>query len=326
MHGLAKALAFLGADRVETAARTDHLQPLGGLAALLPRTATGFGLAVVTLAALPPFGGFVSEWLTLMALLQAFRVPSTVAQLVLALGGAVLALTAGIALLAFAKLFGGAFLGRSRSALGALREPAGIGLGFAVLSFGALVLGPIAPWEIRWLGNGLEGLLGFDLARDAITFPLVLGPVYQGFSVLSPTFLALGITAFLLAAAILVHLLFRPPVRRAPVWVSGSAPPIASVQYTPDGYANPIRVVLAGLYGFKRTVHVQQTSDGRETAVARTRMVPAFEEYLYRPVAEGTLWLSGRARRFQSGHLGSYLLYILIVLLAVLALIPALKS
>lgn len=325
MHGLAKALAFLGADRVDTALGSDNIQPLGGLARALPRTAIGFGLAVASLAALPPFGGLVSEWLTLMALLQAFRVPNTIAQLILALGGAALALTAGIALLAFAKLYGGIFLGRARSALGEIREGSGLGVGFAGLAVCALALGPIAPWEIRWLGQGLQSLVGFNLANQAISFPLVLGPVYKGFSVLAPTWQAAGIATFVVAAAVAVRLIVRPPVRRAPVWLSGSAAPIGSVQYTPDAYANPIRVVLAGLYGFTRTIEVQQTADGKEVAVARTRIVPAFEEYLYRPIAGGALLLADRARRFQSGRLGWYLLYVLAVLLAVLALVPALN-
>lgn len=321
MHGLAKALAFLGADRVSEAAGVDELRPLGALGRLLPRTATGFGLAVASLAALPPFGGLVSEWLLLMALLQAFRLHDTIAQLVLALGGAVLALTAGIALLAFAKLYGGIFLGRARSTLGRLREARGPGLGFVVLAVLALALGPIAPWEIRWIGHGLEGILGFDLADTAVSFPLALGPVYRGFSALSSTWLAAGITAFGVATALAVRTLLRPSVRRAPVWVSGSAAPIGSVQYRPEAYANPIRVVLAGLYGFRRTVEV----DG-DIAVARTRVVPAFEEYLYRPLAAASLAVATYARRFQSGRLGRYLLYVLLVLLAVLALIPALKS
>ncbi|HVW88769.1 MAG TPA: hypothetical protein VHC01_04825, partial [Gaiellaceae bacterium] len=60
--------------------------------------------------------------------------------------------------------------------------------------------------------------------------------------------------------------------------------------------------------------------------VVETRTVPAFEELLYRPAARAALRVSARARRFQSGRLGLYLLYVLIVLLVVLALIPALRS
>ena len=328
-HGIAKPLAFLGANRIEDGTGEETMRPLGGLAARMPRTAIGFGIAMVTLAALPPFAGFVSEWFTFEALLQGFRLDSTLAQLIMALGAALLALTAGIGLLAFARLYGGIFLGRARTVLDAC-EPSGPGLGFVGLSLVLLLLGPAAPWEIRWLGRGLEGLLGFNLSASTIKWPLTLGPVYPNFSVLAPTWLALGIPTFLLAAAALVKLLLRPHVRRAPVWLSGTAMDISAVQYTPEAYANPIRVVLAGAYGFRRSLEpvppdpTAPDEPGKRALV--TRVVPAFEHYLYRPVEHGALWLSGQARRFQSGRLSAYLLYVLVVLLAVLALIPALRS
>jgi hydrogenase-4 component B len=326
VHGIAKTLAFLGAARVTDATGAGEMRPLGGLAARMPGTAAGFGLAVLTLAALPPFGGFVSEWFTFEALLQGFRLHQTFARLVMALGAALLALTAGIALLAFARLFGGVFLGRARTALDGVREPRGFLVGFAPLAVALLGLGAVAPWEIRWLGRGLAGLLGFDLAGSTIHFPLVLGPVYRNFSVLAPTWLALGIPAFLVAAAVLVRVLLRPQVRRAPVWLSGTAPGVASVQYTPEAYANPIRVVLARWYGLRRTLEPASADPDDPRRVVRTRVVPAFEDYLYRPVELASLWLAGQARRLQSGRLSWYLLYVLAVLIAVLALIPALKE
>ena len=323
MHAIAKALALIGADRVTRATGSRDLQPLGGLAQKMPRTAVGLGLAVLTLAALPPFGGFVSEWFTFEALLQGFRLHSTVAQLLMALGAAMLALTAGIGLLAFAKLYGGIFLGRARSALAGVREPGGTGAGLLVLALVALCLGAAAPWEIRWLGRGLRQSLGFDLATTTIRFPLVLGPVYKNFSVLAPTWLALGLVSFGATVALLVRALLRPSVRRAPVWLSGTAPDLAAVQYTPDSYANPIRVVLSSAYGFRR--ELEPAVPGSHARRLRTRVVPAFEQHLYRPLTGGALRLADQARRLQSGRLGLYLLYILIALLATLALIPALN-
>ena len=323
MHAIAKALALIGANRVTDATGQRDLRPLGGLAPRLPRTAVGFGLAALTLAALPPFGGFVSEWFTFEALLQGFRLDSAVAQLLMALGAAMLALTAGIGLLAFAKLYGGIFLGRPRSALASVHEPAGSSAGLLLLAFVALFLGAAAPWEIRWLGHGLRESLGFDLATTTIKFPLVLGPVYRNFSVLAPTWLALGLVTFGVTSALLIRLLLRPAVRRAPIWLSGTAPDLDAVQYTPDSYANPIRVVLSSAYGYRRKL--EPAAAGTHARILRTRVVPAFEEHLYRPLTRGTLRLSGGARRLQSGRLGVYLLYILLVLLAVLALIPALN-
>jgi formate hydrogenlyase subunit 3/multisubunit Na+/H+ antiporter MnhD subunit len=327
MHALAKTLAFLGADRVGTAAGTWDLAPLGGLAHPLPRTTAGFGVAVVTLAALPPFAGFVSEWFTLEALLQAFRLDDTVARLLLALGAALLALTAGLGLLAFAKLFGTVFLGQTRSLLGRLHEAPGPALGFAGLALLTVALGVLSPWEIRWLGHGLQELLGFDLAGTTITHPLVLGPVYGHFSVLAPTWLAVAVPAYAIATGLLVALLLRPPVRRAPAWTSGALVAPSRVQYTPAGYSNPIRVVLRPAYGFRRRL---EPSGGGPRAPERlaleTRVVPFFEHYLYLPLAAVALRASQQARRLQSGRLSMYLLYMLVVLLVVLALIPALRS
>ena len=323
MHGIAKPLAFLAAERVTAATGCSHLRPLGGLAPPMPRTAIAFGVAVLSLAAMPPFGGFVSEWFTFEALLQSFRL-DYVARLNMALAAAILALTAGIGLLAFAKLYGGIFLGRGRTTLTQLRDPAA-SPGIFALSFAALILGAVAPWEIRWLSHGLRGLLGFPLAGSTISFPLVLGPVYKHFSVLAPTWLAIGLLAFILTTALLVRVLLRPQIRRAPVWLSGTAPDVADVQYTPDSYANPIRVVLSTLYGFRRELEPAREDD-LHRRVLRTQITPAFEAYLYRPVTRGALRFSGQARRLQSGRLGIYLLYVLVVLIAALALIPALHN
>jgi hydrogenase-4 component B len=326
MHALAKTLAFLGADRVRASTGTTELPPLGGLARPLPRTATGFGLAVLTLAAIPPFGGFVSEWFTLEALLQAFRLDDTLARLLLALGAALLALTAGLGLLAFAKLYGTVFLGHVRSRVGGLTELR-LGAGFAFLALLTGALGVVAPWEIRWLGHGLEGLLGFDLARTTISHPLVLGPVYEHFSVLAPTWLAVALPAYGLATVLLVSLLARPRSRRAPAWTSGALVEPARVQYTPAAYSNPIRVVLRPAYGYaRRLVPVADGPRAPERYRIETRIVPAFEHYLYLPASRLALRTAGMARRLQSGRLGGYLLYGLIVLIAVLALVSTLRS
>jgi len=327
-HAISKTLAFLGADRVARGAGTRELGPLGGLGRLLPKTAAGFGLATLTLAAVPPFAGFVSEWLTFEALLQAFRLPGTATRLLMALAAALLALTAGLALLAFAKLYGTVFLGRARSATEGVGEPRDFGSGLILLSIVALGLGAVAPWEIQWVGRGLTDLLGFDLANGAISHPLVLGPVYKEFSVLAPTWLAIVLPAYAVVTAAIVWVALRPPVRRAPVWVSGTAVEAARVQYTPAGYSNPIRFVLRGLYGFRRTLRTEPGERAGDAGrpVLETQLTPLFERHLYGRVAAGALWLSTQARRLQSGNLGTYLLYMLGVLIVALALIPALHS
>jgi formate hydrogenlyase subunit 3/multisubunit Na+/H+ antiporter MnhD subunit len=325
-HNLAKTLALIGVDRVEVATGERTLDPLGGLSRVMPESAVGVGVACLTLAAIPPLGGFVSEWFTFEALLQGFRMPTLLSRLLCALAAAALALTAGLGLLAFAKYYSFMFLGRARGALAGVREPSRRPLGLVLLAGLILVLGTVAPWEIHALGSGLRPLLGFNAAGSVISHPLVLGPVFASFSVLAPTWLSIVLPAYAVLALLIV-LSTRPgKVRRAPVWVTGSAADIASVQYRPSAYSNPMRVVLRGPLGY-RTRLVQSASDesGRPSFVVENGVVLAIDRFIYAPLARAVLRVAARVRSLQSGSLSAYLLYMLIALLGALSLVPILR-
>lgn len=324
-HNLAKSLALVGIDRVEQTTGQRRIDPLGGLSRPLPATALGLGVASLTLAAIPPLGGFVSEWFTFEALLQGFRMPTLLSRLLCALAAAALALTAGIGLLAFAKYYSFTFLGRARAKLASAREPSRRPIGLALLGIVILFLGTVAPWEIHALGSGLQGLLGFDAATTTISHPLVLGPVFANFSVLAPTWLSIVLPTYALAAIALSRAAGRGRVRRAPVWVTGSGADLAAVQYRPSAYSNPMRVILRGPLGY-RSRFTPASGDGEAgTFELDTRVVLAIDRFLYAPITTLALRLAGFVRASQSGRLSLYLLYMLIALLAALSLIPILR-
>jgi hydrogenase-4 component B len=319
-HGLAKTLALIGIDRVELASGAGTLDPLGGLARPLPLTAGLVGLASLTLAAIPPLGGFVSEWFTFEALLQSFRMPTLLSRLLCALAAAALALTAGLGLLAFAKYYGFIFLGRAREALGALREPNRRPLGALALASIVLFLGTAAPWEIHALGAGLAGLLGFDAASTTISHPLVLGPVFKSFSVLDPTWLSVVLPAYaLIAVSVGLARIRRRAVRREPVWLTGAGVELSAAQYRPSAYSNPMRVILRGPLRYRPALVVAQ--EGRQR---QARVLVAIDELLYEPATRTALALAGLVRSTQSGRLASYLLYMLAAVVIALCLVPIL--
>jgi hydrogenase-4 component B len=325
-HALSKTLALLATERIGRAAGATAMRPLGGLGRDLPRTSAALALATVTLAALPPFGGFVSEWFTLESLIQGFRIDDTLAQLLMALAAAALALTAGLGLLAFAKLFGSVVLGRQRTIRGPLKEPTEPGVGLVLLGACTALLGVLAPWEIRLLGHGLSATLGFNPAAEVISHPLVLGPVYADFSVLAPTWLGTVLVTFAVATATIVRVARPSRVRRSAPWVSGTAVEPRLVQYTPAGYSNPIRVVLRSFYAYQRSVRrLPQPSPDERALVLETTVTPMIEARLYQPVTAFMLGLTAHVRRLQSGRLGSYLAYILVTLIVIVALIPTLR-
>lgn len=329
-HNLAKTLALISIDRVEQATGERTIDPLGGLSRRLPASALALGVSSLTLAAIPPLGGFVGEWFTFEALLQGFRMPTLLSQLLCALAAAALALTAGLGLLAFVKYYSFIFLGPAREKRAALRESSRLPLGIGALGVLTLFLGTLAPWEIHFLGSGLSELLGFDVASTAISHPLVLGPVFKEFSVLAPTWLSIALPAYALLAILIVRAtrgrsVRMSPVRRAPVWVTGSGAELAAVQYRPSAYSNPMRVILRAPLGYRTRLTATGDQNEAPRLVLDTGVVFAISRFLYAPATALALRIAERVRALQSGSLSAYLLYMLIALIAALSLVPILR-
>ena len=112
-HALAKGSLFLTADGLRRATGSYAITASGagnhwlfGIGALL---------GAMSLSAMPPTAGFVSEWFVFQTVFQGFHLPNLAGRLVLALAGAGLALTAAVAFATFVKVFGIGVLGRDVS-------------------------------------------------------------------------------------------------------------------------------------------------------------------------------------------------------------------
>src|SRR5262249_26785536 len=114
-HATFKSLLFLGAGAVLTATGERDMEHLGGLIHRMPQTAFAFLVGCVAISALPPFNGFVSEWLTFQAVLLSPQLPSWGLKILSPAVGALLALSAALAAACFVRAFGVAFLGRPRT-------------------------------------------------------------------------------------------------------------------------------------------------------------------------------------------------------------------
>jgi len=346
-HTLAKSLLFTSSAGIEAATGADDLEELRGRARRTPWS--GFGLAVgsLTLAGLPPTAGFVSEWFLLESLMQQFRVPGLGYRLVLALAGAAVALTVGFAGVTFVRLLGLIVLGH-----GAESEPGWSGYGWsgrtAVVALSAACLGiaAVTPLEIRVIAAGLSPAVPGSLTDGALKSPWVLQPVFDGFSILSPSWLWVEMPLMLLLTALFTWVvsgrrLLR--VRRVPAWRSATVGVEGADSYTAFGYANPTRRVLAGVLHTQAELReVMMEENGRddgagppdrddpgcEEAAAHLRyasdVMEVVETYLYRPALGFFTSVVTAAKRLQSGRLDAYLLYMLIALIAVIAVATAL--
>ena len=113
-HSLYKTLLFFGVGTIENQTGTRDIDQLGGLIKWMPLTAFWFLAGILSISALPPFNGFVSEWLSLQTLLRSAELSSVSVKLVFALCGAGLALTAALAVTCFVRVFAMSFLGMRR--------------------------------------------------------------------------------------------------------------------------------------------------------------------------------------------------------------------
>ena len=160
-HSFYKALLFLGAGSVDEHTGTRDLDRLGGLMRVMPWTAGAFLVGALAISAVPPFNGFVSEWLMLQTLLRGVEIPSTVLRLVFALCGALLALTAALAVTCFVKAFAMGFLGlpRSESAAKAVEARSSAIASMGLLALLCLMLGVLPTYVIPALNYELQPLI-----------------------------------------------------------------------------------------------------------------------------------------------------------------------
>jgi hydrogenase-4 component B len=171
-HSLYKTLLFCGVGAVEAQTGTRDMDRLGGLIKWMPLTALGFLVGTLSIAALPPFNGFVSEWLTLQTMLRSSELPSTVAKIAFALCGAGLALTAALAVTCFVKVFAMSFLGMRRLEENqAVMEAKSTALApMAILAALCLGFGVLPTYVIPTLSLALDPLVGASGA-DALVPP-----------------------------------------------------------------------------------------------------------------------------------------------------------
>lgn len=307
-HAVFKGLLFLGAGAFEKAAGSLELDRLGGLLARMPWTAGAFLIGAMAIAGLPPLNGFASEWLTLQALLH---VPAE-GGVGVGISGAValgaLAATVALAAFCFVKVVGLVLLGPPRRpAVARASEPASaMRFGLVALALGCVVLG-VAPGAVFAPLVGLAPWSSEPGAQIGLDLP-------------GTGSLPTGGIALWLAAGTLVLVAARGTRRAAPApsWACGQLVEPA-LGWTSSGFTKPLRLVLEAVLRPQRDVVV--TTQGNVTQKLRyTGHVPhLIDDHLYRPVTRLSLAGARRARRLQSGRLGTYIAYLIALVVVLLA-------
>ena len=115
-HMSFKSLLFMGAGSVLHQTHTKNIEKYGGLIKAMPITAITFLVAALSITALPPSNGFLSEWMVFQSLLGSTHIENMSLRLSIPFAIFALAMTGGMAIATFIKAYGITFLGLHRSA------------------------------------------------------------------------------------------------------------------------------------------------------------------------------------------------------------------
>ncbi|HEX3828229.1 MAG TPA: proton-conducting transporter membrane subunit [Sporichthyaceae bacterium] len=311
-HAAFKALLFGAAGSVVHATGTRDLDALGGLRAAMPATTALFALGALGACALPLGAGFAGEWLLLQALLHALPVGGTVTAVMVPLLVAVIALTAGLSIVAFVKAFGVGFLARPRSPGAAAAHESGRPLrgGLGVAGAACVLLG-------LWPGL-VAGHLTRAVAAAGIQAPAVLGGGVmlrlQGMSGSSgPLLLTILVAAASWSAAGAARVALRGRARRpARLWDCGAGPATPRMQYTATAFAEPLTRVFEDVLRPETDLEVTPNAESAyypQHLAYRQRVADRVEDRLYLPVLRALSWVGGRSRRLADGRVHRYLSY-----------------
>ena len=113
-HAFFKSLLFCSTGAVMHATGERSLGKLGGLMRYMPWVAWPTLVGALACAGLPPFGGFVAEWLLLQSFLFTTGLPGAFLDMLVPVMAALIALIAALSGYTMVKYFGVIFLGQPR--------------------------------------------------------------------------------------------------------------------------------------------------------------------------------------------------------------------
>ena len=324
-HSFFKSLLFFGAGAVLTATGERDMDRLGGLIHRMPFTSFAFLIGCVAISALPPFNGFVSEWLMFQAVLQSPELPQWGVKIMVPAVGAMLALAAALAAACFVKAFGVTFLGRPRGAAAETAHEVDRCSLAAMFILAALCLlaGILPGLVIDALSPITLEILGGRMPIQAHEPWLSIAPIAESRSSYNGLLVMVFITVSASSAVFFIHRFASRALRRAPAWGCGFSDPTPAAQYSAVSFAQPIRRVF-GTLAFHARDHVEMPAPG-DTRPARLRIElhDLIWEGLYQPLAVAVGFLADRLNRLQFLTIRQYLSLVfgtLVTLLLVLAI------
>jgi NADH:ubiquinone oxidoreductase subunit 5 (subunit L)/multisubunit Na+/H+ antiporter MnhA subunit len=315
-HSLFKSLLFFNAGSVYQATGTRNLDQLGGLARKMPFTTAFFLIGSLAICGLPPFNGFISEFLIFLGLFKSLPESGLYTSIILLITLSGLSLIGGLAIFCFTKAYGIIFLGRARSRLpdGAREVGAGMLLPSILISAAILLIGLGSSLFIGPVMKIASEITGLE------THGIFTGSISQTLSRISLTSAIFIAIAALLALWRFYHIK-RRIVTTGPTWGCGYTAGDEKQQYTATSWADNFGSLANPVLGTeKRTIPIGEGELFPAEREFTTHPRDLFKIKMIEKPADGMLNLIKKIAFMQTGQIRHYILYAFLFMLLILLL------
>lgn len=315
-HAFFKSLLFCSTGAVMHATGERSLGKLGGLMRTMPWVAWPTLIGVLACAGLPPFGGFIAEWLLLQSFLFTTGLPSSFLDMLVPVMAALIALIAALSGFTMVKYFGVIFLGQPREESLSHAHDAGHWerLGMMWLVVGCVALGLFPNQVIALIDPTTQLLVGAGLAHTVADSGWLLVPVDIERASYAPAIFLLGVLASFVLTYVMVRKFYHGRMRRVPPWDCGFPWQTARMQDTAEGFGQPIRQIFEPFFRIKR----QHPSAFDPQPTYKVTVEDPVWYWLYLPLANLVARISKVIGLLQQGRIAVYLTYSFVTLVVVL--------
>ncbi len=235
-HSLYKSMLFYTAGNVYYSTHTRDLDKLGGIIQWMPVSGLFFLVGSLSICAIPPFNGFISEFLIYNSVFQNIGTADFFTSLMILVVVLSLVVIGGLSVYSFTKAFGLSFLGSRRggSHLGEVKEvPSIMRIPGTIIIIMILSISLMSPWVVSWAGE-ISGLFyHLNYTKEVLSTNI---PIFQKISLVNLMIFAVAGILFLAR-----NRFQRKEIRLGPTWGCGYSAGDFRHQYTSTSYSHYLR-------------------------------------------------------------------------------------
>ena len=294
------------------------MEKLGGLIKQMPKTAVIFLIGAIAIGGIPPFNGFVSEFIIYSGLLEGMKSSSLSQLSLLILTFAGLSIIGGISILAFTKAFGTIFLGNEREVL--KHKPHEVSLRMLLPQYVIIaVMLSVAFFPqlyMNAISNILQGISASHAGFEPVGFNNYSG-IIANISIYSTVFIGIIVISW----GIRSFIAKRNSESIQPTWGCGYVGSSNKMQYTGKSFSKPLGKILNFLLIEKKQYdELKQGEIFPSNRNYTSTYLDFFEHLFIKPITRRLMYAINYFKFIQNGRIQSYVIYGIVFIIAIFVL------